>query len=376
MKFNHALHAEGWGRHIDTTPTDGVAPVSRSGATPLSAATLPPHGGASRWAPHRPHRMLRAGAKPLGLHTPFPWVANPPSRVIGAGPVHREPAAVVPGMPGWALAAGVGVLVVGVSALAVSHQRATRDPASPLSTSATQVAGWTPPPELPVSPDQQLKTAPPAAGVTSGTTPTADAAPTRSPIAAPTAVPTRPSEDSLPTRGVPTQRVTEVPAEPAAVATLQRRLSEAQPLARVQPETVAQAPAPAVSPVQPMTVPPVSASTPPATVAAAPAAASEPAAAAPAPVVAAAPAVTPDPADAGITQQVRQALATDARLAGLGIVVSTDRGVVKLEGQAPDPAARDRAGVLAATTQGVKAVDNRLSLPAVASGPASAATGA
>jgi hypothetical protein len=79
-----------------------------------------------------------------------------------------------------------------------------------------------------------------------------------------------------------------------------------------------------------------------------------------------APATTPDPLDASITVQVRLALAADAALATVPIVVSTDRGVVTLEGQAPDASARQRATVVAANTTGVKAVDNRLTLPPVA----------
>ena len=92
----------------------------------------------------------------------------------------------------------------------------------------------------------------------------------------------------------------------------------------------------------------------------------EPAAPAPAPAPATPPA-TPDPADTQITVQVRQALAADAALSAVPIAVSTDHGVVKLEGQAPDVQARERATVVAANTVGVKAVDNRLTLPPVAS---------
>jgi len=74
----------------------------------------------------------------------------------------------------------------------------------------------------------------------------------------------------------------------------------------------------------------------------------------------------PELEDAGITVQVRQALAADATLAAVPIAVSTAQGVVKLEGQAPDAEARERATVVAAATTGVKAVDNRLTLPPLA----------
>jgi len=87
------------------------------------------------------------------------------------------------------------------------------------------------------------------------------------------------------------------------------------------------------------------------------------------PVAQAQPQPTPDAAvleDAGITGKVKTALATDAMLSAAPIAVSTDHGVVKLEGQVPDTQARERATVVAAATAGVKAVDNRLTLPPVA----------
>jgi len=82
------------------------------------------------------------------------------------------------------------------------------------------------------------------------------------------------------------------------------------------------------------------------------------------PVVAAAPVVV-GPDDGGITAQVRTALASDEQLALAPIEVSTHEGVVKLEGQVPDAQLRARATVVAAATQGVRGVDNRLTLPAV-----------
>ncbi|MBZ8142500.1 hypothetical protein CLD22_21690 [Rubrivivax gelatinosus] len=67
-------------------------------------------------------------------------------------------------------------------------------------------------------------------------------------------------------------------------------------------------------------------------------------------------------ADARITTAVKAALATDPGLSALRIEVSTEAGVVRLEGPAPDAAARDRATALAAAPEGVQRVDNRLSL--------------
>lgn len=85
--------------------------------------------------------------------------------------------------------------------------------------------------------------------------------------------------------------------------------------------------------------------------------------------------------DAAISTQVKTALAADPALSAARIAVTTAQGVVRLEGPAPDPAARERATVLAGAPQGVRAVDNRLALPqpgqvvAVADGaPAGAAS--
>lgn len=67
--------------------------------------------------------------------------------------------------------------------------------------------------------------------------------------------------------------------------------------------------------------------------------------------------------DAGITAKVKAALAVDPALSASRIDVHTENGVVRLDGPAPDDAAKARATVLAAAPQGVRGVDNRLSLP-------------
>ncbi|RZJ08390.1 MAG: BON domain-containing protein [Rubrivivax sp.] len=67
--------------------------------------------------------------------------------------------------------------------------------------------------------------------------------------------------------------------------------------------------------------------------------------------------------DAGITAKVKAALAVDPALSASRIDVSTGNGVVRLEGPAPNAAAKERATVLAAAPQGVRSVDNRLALP-------------
>lgn len=67
--------------------------------------------------------------------------------------------------------------------------------------------------------------------------------------------------------------------------------------------------------------------------------------------------------DAGISLKVKTALAADPALSAARIDVKTRDGVVRLEGPAPDAAAKERATVLAGAPQGVRAVDNRLALP-------------
>ena len=69
-------------------------------------------------------------------------------------------------------------------------------------------------------------------------------------------------------------------------------------------------------------------------------------------------------ADALITTSVHAELARDPILATLRIDVDTDSGRVALRGTAPDQAAKDRAGELAAAVQGVVSVDNELSIEA------------
>lgn len=67
--------------------------------------------------------------------------------------------------------------------------------------------------------------------------------------------------------------------------------------------------------------------------------------------------------DTGISLKVKTALAADPALSAARIDVTTRDGIVRLEGPAPDAAAKERATVLAGAPQGVRAVDNRLALP-------------
>ncbi len=69
-------------------------------------------------------------------------------------------------------------------------------------------------------------------------------------------------------------------------------------------------------------------------------------------------------ADVAITAKVNAALAGDSQLSALKIDVDTTNGMVELKGTAPDPAARDRATVLAAAVEGVVKVENRLTVEA------------
>ena len=67
--------------------------------------------------------------------------------------------------------------------------------------------------------------------------------------------------------------------------------------------------------------------------------------------------------DAAITVAVNTALAKDQQLSMLRIDVDTVDGHVVLDGSAPDAAASQRATQLARNVDGVKSVDNRLTLP-------------
>ena len=73
--------------------------------------------------------------------------------------------------------------------------------------------------------------------------------------------------------------------------------------------------------------------------------------------------------DAGITGSVKAALAADPSLSALKIDVTTQAGVVRLDGPAPDEKSRQRAEVLAAAPQGVTRVDNRLVVATTARQP-------
>jgi len=66
--------------------------------------------------------------------------------------------------------------------------------------------------------------------------------------------------------------------------------------------------------------------------------------------------------DVLIAEQVKAALAANPDFGAAKVDVHSDDGDVTLRGQAPDPAARDRATEIARSIHNVKAVDNQLTL--------------
>lgn len=316
MKFPKSVHAEGWSHHFEGAPS--------------AARTNNPAFNAKRG--------FKAGAKPVSLHTPL---RGPTSAGAGAASLRTAAPLATPGprtassrasSMTWVIGAGVGALLIGAAVVMARHPALTGP-------SAAMVVGQVAP-----SPEEvQLQAAPPRAG--------AALLPADAPAVAPSVV------SSVVSSVVPAA-LAEAPAPGLSPAGTGKPapVGGAPVIRSLAPQPEASEPTPVLA-ASPAAVPP----------------ALEPQ---PAPAVAAA---VPDPADVSITQQVRQALAADATLAAVVIAVSTDHGVVKLEGQAPDAQARDRATVVAANTTGVKAVDNRLKLAAVvpvamrASGPPSSA---
>jgi hyperosmotically inducible periplasmic protein len=69
-----------------------------------------------------------------------------------------------------------------------------------------------------------------------------------------------------------------------------------------------------------------------------------------------------DDADSKLASDVKSSLASDPDLSAMKIDVHSRDGTVTLVGRAPDPAARERAGQLARSVAGVRAVENLLTL--------------
>jgi hypothetical protein len=356
MKFPKSLHAEGWSQHLDKNKSaaPAVGPTARPAAGRRVLRDEPLH--------REPPLSARVHASPGVAASGF---TAAPTAAPHAAAVRR------PNATPWLLGAGVGIVAVGLGIAALSRNTAdTTAPPAALVAQADTAAQ--PSPE-----DALLNAEPPAAGTATadagadaaaadGAEPSA-AAPVVTPPAAtpPAAAEPAPRRESPRAVAAAAQPSYEPPAvvRAAPEPVLRERLPE--------PQTLAQATPPVVTPPEPQSTTPAPVVTPPEQVALTPTVVppvETPATPVQPPVVAQAepqpqPA-TANPEDAGITQQVRVALASDATLVGLPIVVSTQQGVVKLEGQAPDTPTRERATVVASSTSGVKAVDNRLTVVA------------
>lgn len=401
MKFPESVHAEGSDTPIDTATSSSSQPSAWMVKTPSRSLRHGPGaarvGGGAKISASTPYAAMSADgastARPAApIHQPSIQV---PAQTPVQAPIRSEPrvastlnsggagtATLTPphrSATPWLVGAGVGL---GVIALAVTMSlNLSNDRGAPAlvvsqaDTSAQDAALRSDPPAAGlVTPSPETQTTPEAT-----TTPADPAAPAVTP---PAAEPAR-AVAAAPVEPKPTPEPKVARAEPAPVtktlAAEPRREAALVPLAPVTPVVPAEpatvTPAPVIAPMAtasaPM-IPPVAVVTPetaaPVTAPVNP------------PVVAQAepqplpPAVNPE--DTGITVKVRQALAADTTLAAVPIAVSTDHGVVKLEGQAPDAQARERATVVAAATTGVKGVDNRLTVPPVAMlGPVTASGG-
>jgi len=332
MKFPKSVHAEGWLDHIDTTAPEHLPEALKPGKNrfikPADALAKP--ASTETEGMQRPRVYMSSPAEGAAPKAPPPTMSAPAAPVITAP---RRPSATP-----WVVGGGVALAVVAL-AMSLSRNLPSRDSTA---VPPTVTGEAKPSPE-----DAQLAAAPTAAG------------PVTPEPASPAATPPAP-EPQQPSvvAAAPTPAPTPAPAPKA-------QAPQPAPVAKTlapKPEVMAQASPPPVTlrdPVAPV-APTVTPSTPPTTT-------PEQATPTVPPVAQAQP--TPDPAvadDAGVTVKVRTALATDAMLSAVPIAVSTDHGVVKLEGQVPDTQARERATVVAAATQGVKAVDNRLTVPPVA----------
>jgi len=304
MKFPKSMHADGWAQHFEESSVSARAPRK----------AYPPAG-------------LRPGARPVSAHTPL----HPEFPQGEAAPVRP---ATVPALQSrassdrrWMVGAGVAVLLVGTAVL-LSGQTAPARSAGPV-----VISRVTPSPE-----DAQLRAAPPGAGSASAGSDERQQ-PGEPSAHAPAQMASEMPERALGQAGSPMAEATF--DRPAPVVRMPAQAT--QVLARTAEPPVLPVPQPAAAPASPEAVPEaVAMPTSPALTA------------------------VPEKEDAGITAQVRRALAADAALAVLPIAVSTDHGLVRLEGQAPDALTRERASVVAAAADGVKGVDNRLTLPPTA----------
>lgn len=369
MKFPKSLHAEGWADHIDTSKSDKSVASS-----PLHAAKAPPTGLRMDTTP-RVAPSLSSTVPPGATPRVDPLASSAQPRAA-ALPPQRE------NRLSWMIGAGAGAAVL--AALGIWAMNRPADTAETSDTPPAVVIGST----------------------ESSTVVAAATPPTQDTLPAPQADRDAPAEPAAAPAPTPTQTAPLTPAKPAKPAAESRPVAQA-PVAAARPDMVVRAapgsttstppvtpylqPRTTIADAQPTAMPPgaapivmpptsagaIAATTPqvppaaaaqvltPPVVATAPDPAATSTAVATSPLAQAQvpPAPQPVAEDSGITVKVRMALAADSTLAAVPIAVSTAQGVVKLEGQAPDAPTRERATVVAASALGVKAVDNRLTLP-------------
>ena len=369
MKFPKSLHADGWADHIDTTKSEAVPGVpSGSAAAHLHGAKAPGiRINSPRVAPAlsstRP--VMSTTSSPLASATRDslpPAAARPEARAVALPPQRQRQLS-------WLIAAGTGAAVIAIVAIWAANRPADMDI---VVTQPAIISGTT-------VPQAEVAAATPVAVADAVTTRTTTAAATPAVTAPAPALMGLPVTTVKPAveSGLVAQATVPAPRPDLVVRGAPRTLQpqpqpQPQPTPYLQPSAalspdIAAAPGsepqpPSVSPgSEPIALPPTAAGTSSVPQETQPAAAPA-AAVVPAPVALAQ--VAPVFEDGGITLKVRSAIAADSTLAGMPIVVSTDRGVVKLEGQAPDAPTRERATVVAAATTGVKSVDNRLTVPA------------
>lgn len=319
MKFPKSMHPEGWLEHIDR---DAAPAASRPAGTPLKPRTP------------RPSAKIRA-TDPLRVEPLHATAATMPPRAVPGGTPAATQRAGSSSTP-WIIGTIAGAALIGGAALTMSRQ--TAGPGAPAMPPV--LLGEVTPPAAPASSaeDSLLAQAPTAAGADAP----APAEPQATLVASPPPAPKAPA---------PAPKLAEAPKAEAPAPVVRSLTPPPETLAEASPPlALLREPAPAAEPTTPQPAEPV----------VTPSVAE--------PVLARATPPAADPADAGITVKVREALASDATLAAVPIAVSTDQGVVKLEGQAPDVQARERATVVAAATTGVRGVDNRLTLPSVTVG--------
>lgn len=345
MKFPTSVHAEGWYDKFDA-----AAPSARPVGTAVAASAAlakPVRKGAPRRFPRvTAHTRWHDGATPPVVTAPWVEPVRAPVATgrrasatlmlgVGVGAALLAGGAAVllrgahDGAPSQTLAAATGAVTPDTPSLALSK------PELPPATLPATAADLPPPavPETPVK-SQPMPTP------TLTPTPTLEA---KAPAKVEAVAPALPAAVSA----APASPKLAILAEPAAAP---KRLMQSElGVARLEP---AQAlPSPEAMPLE--SARPTAVAVTEARVPAA------------APVAVAVPVAD----DVGINANVKAALAADPMLGPAvsvaRITVSTDRGIVKLEGQAPDVASRDRATVLASAATGVRGVDNRLALPTV-----------